>query len=90
MEILIVLILIGINSFTVYKFIFNRIFIDVDDFHESLRYSLTPDIISLFKCEYFRDRVAEFKLGFFVMFCVIATVVEYWIVNGIIQKIIGR
>lgn len=84
----IVLILIIINSFTVYKFIFNQIFIDYDDFQESLRYLLTPDFISFFRGEYWKDRTAEFKFGFFVILCVMVTIVEYWIINGIIQAII--
>ncbi len=86
----IVLILIIINSFTVYKFIFNHFFIDYDDFQESLRYIFTPDFISFFRGEYWKDRIGEFKFGFFIIICAIVTIVEYWIINGIIQGIISR
>ncbi|MCQ4923822.1 hypothetical protein NE686_12040 [Tissierella carlieri] len=84
---LVIIALIIINIFTVYKFIFKFIFTDFDDFNESLRYSFTPDIISLFRKEYWKDQFGEFKLGFFILICVIVTIVEYGIVNGIIQQI---
>ncbi|WP_353097497.1 hypothetical protein [Tissierella praeacuta] len=86
---LIVIALIIINFFTVYKFIFWIIFNDMDDFNESLRYSFTPDIISLFRKEYFKDRYGEFKLSSFIFICSIITVIEYIIVDAIIQRIIA-
>lgn len=89
MGIVILVTLIIINTFTVYKLLFNMIFMDNDDFNESLRYSLTPDIMSLFRGRYWKDRAGEFKLGFFIVLCIIATTIEYWIINGIIQGIIS-
>ncbi|CAK7071865.1 hypothetical protein KQI38_16130 [Tissierella carlieri] len=85
---IIIVALIIINIFTVYKFIFKFIFTDLDDFNESLRYSFTPDIISLFRREYWKDQFGEFKLGFFIAICIIVTIVEYGIVNVIIQQIL--
>jgi len=87
MEIFISIALIIVNVFTVYKFLFNIIFRDRDDFNESVRYSFTPDIISLFSGKYWKDRAGEFKLGIFITLCIIATIVEYQIVYGIIQVI---
>lgn len=89
MEIFILIGLIIINIFTVYKFLFNMMFSDMDDFNESLRYSFTPDVFSLFRGEYWKDQVGEFKLGFFIILCIIATAVEYWIINGIVRGIVG-
>ena len=82
-------VLIIINIFTVYKVLFNMVFSDRDDFNESVKYSLTPDIISLFRGEYWKDRISEFKLGIFIFLCIIATVIEYWIVNQVIQWIMA-
>lgn len=65
MKIFISIALIIINIFTVYKFLFNMFFENMDDFNESLGYSLTPDIISLFRGKYWKDQVGEFKLGVF-------------------------
>lgn len=88
MKIFIPIALIIINICTVYKFLFNMFFKDMDDFNESLGYSLTPDIISLFRGKYWKDQVGEFKVGVFIILCIITTTIEYWIVNGIIQGII--
>ncbi|WMM23434.1 hypothetical protein RBU61_10745 [Tissierella sp. MB52-C2] len=85
METIVIIALIIINSFTIYKFLFNIIFIDKDDFNKSVRYSFTPDIISLFRGEYWKDRGGEIKLGFFIMLCIIVTVFEYSVVIGIIK-----
>lgn len=86
---IIIIALIIINIFTVYKFIFNIIFSNSDDFNKSVKYSLTPDIISLFRGQYWKDQIGEFKLGIFVALCIITTVVEYQIINGILQWIIN-
>jgi len=87
MEIFISIALIIVNVFTVYKFLFSIIFRDKDDFNESMRYSFTPDIISLFKGKYWKDQAGEFKLWIYITLCIIATIVEYQIVYGIIQVI---
>lgn len=88
MEAIIVISLVIINSFTVYKFLFNAIFRNRDDFNEAIRYSFTPNIISLFRGEYWKDKVGEFKLGIFTISCILATIMEYWIIIGIIRRII--
>lgn len=85
MEIAIIIILLLFNSYTVYKFIFNSIFNDMDDFKKSLRYSLTPDLISLFKGEYLKDQFGELKFGLFIIVCIVATVIEYSIINGLFR-----
>lgn len=89
MEFIIVVALIIINFFTVYRFLFNSIFHSRDDFNKSVRYSYTPDIISLFRGEYWKDKAGEFKLGIFVVLCIVATVIEYEIIKGIVQWIIN-
>lgn len=85
----VIIALIVFNIFTVYKFLFRIFFKDSDYFNESVRYAFTPDIISLFKGEYWKDRVSEFTLGMFIISCVFATMIEYFIIKGIIQFIIG-
>lgn len=79
--------LVIVNIFTVYRVLFKMVFSDSDDFNESVKYSLTPNIISLFRGEFWKDRKSEFKLGAFIFLCVIATAIEFWIVNGILQWI---
>jgi hypothetical protein len=89
MELIIIIALIAINAFTVYKYLYHLIFRNTDDFQNSVRYSFTPNIISLFRGEYWKDRVAEFKLVVFIGLCIITTVLEYVIINGLLQWIIG-
>ena len=47
MKAIILIILVIVNIFTVYKFLFNAIFRNSDDFAEAVRYSFTPNFISL-------------------------------------------
>ena len=85
---IILLIIIIINSFIVYRFYFHMLFKDVDDFNESIRFTLTPDLFSLFRGEYLRDRIGEFKLGLFIMLCFITTMIEYAFIYDLIMRII--
>ncbi len=92
LEIIIITILLLFNTFTVYKFIFNSVFKNIEDFKKSLSYSFTLDIISLFRGEYWKDRSGELKLGFFVIICIMVTVIEYGIVSNLLEslKIVTR
>lgn len=56
MELLIYVVLFILNI-PIYKWIFRRIFDDVDDLKQSVKYSFTPDIISLFRRRYWKDQV---------------------------------
>lgn len=88
MEGIIVIALIIVNIFTVYRFIFGLIFRSHEDFNKSLRYYLIPDFISLLRGKYWEDRISEFKLGFFIFLCIMATVVEHLIISAIFGRII--
>lgn len=43
--------------------LFKPFFGDADGFMECVRYWFRPDILSLFSGDYHRDRIAELKLG---------------------------
>ena len=88
MKAIILIILVIANIFTVYKFLFNAIFKNGDDFTKAVRYSLTPDIISLLRGKYWKDKVGEFKLGMFIFLCIAVTAVEYGIIVSILSLII--
>ncbi|MCB2290751.1 hypothetical protein LGK97_13475 [Clostridium sp. CS001] len=60
-----------------YRYIFN----DKDDFQNSVKYTLTPDIFSLFKGEYFKDKFSEAKLSGLILFCIITIFIEILIVR---------
>lgn len=88
LEFTILIVLIILNSFSVYRFYFHMIFKDIDDVNKSIRFTLTPDLFSLFRREYLRDRIGEFKLGLFIMLCFITTMIEYGFVYDLIMRII--
>lgn len=77
-----ILILIILNI-PVYKWIFKQFFKTGDEFAEAVKYNFTPDIVSLFKGNYRKDRIAEFKLGAFVFCCIVLTALEYGVVKFI-------
>lgn len=80
--IIIILVLLNIP---IYKFIFKQIFVDSDDFRESVKYNFTPDLFSLFKGRYMKDKIGEFKLGLFFMACILVIIVEYGLINYIVH-----
>lgn len=82
MEIIIIIILLAVNL-PVYKYVFGLFFDSKEDFDEAIRYVFTPNIFSLFKGEYMKDRFSEMKVGFFVACCLLIILVEFFIINGI-------
>lgn len=71
----------------VYKFYFSKIFRDSDDFNESIKYSFRPDLFSLFKGEYFKDQIGEFKLGIFIFACIFTVVIEFLAIKTIAERL---
>jgi MFS-type transporter involved in bile tolerance (Atg22 family) len=70
-------------DYHIFKGLFRIIFDDAEDFQNSLKYSFTPDLFSLFRGEYFKDRFAEFKLGIFIFLCGLTIAIEVMILNAI-------
>jgi hypothetical protein len=54
-----------------------------DDFLEAVRYKLTPDIISLFRGEYWEDWWAETKFSFWLLSCALFVVAEGYMFSKI-------
>ena len=63
-------VVLAVCNFPIYILIGKVIFKDRDDFWEAVRFWFTPNFISFFRGEYWRDRFAEMKLGFFILCCV--------------------
>ncbi|MCH4887807.1 hypothetical protein EZV73_09495 [Acidaminobacter sp. JC074] len=80
MKFILIVILVVIN-FPLYKRVFNFMFESMEDFNESLRYVFTPDIFSLFKGEYMRDYLGELKIGMFLMICGVLVFLEYYLIS---------
>lgn len=68
-----------------FKIYFKLVFLNKEDFYDSVKYNFIPDIFSLFRGEYFKDKFAEFKLGFFIFLCIVTILAETslasWIIN---------
>ncbi|NOU94210.1 hypothetical protein GC093_13425 [Paenibacillus sp. LMG 31456] len=82
-EILIVIILLIIN-YPVYKLLYRLFFYDADEFDESVRYSFTPNFISFFRGEYWEDKMSTFKLQMYIFSCIIIIFLEFILFNKII------
>lgn len=85
---LLVIVLIVLNI-PVYSKIFYFIFRDSDDFKESVKYSLTPDIVSLFRGKYWKDWMGELKLSVFIMACIAVVAFEYLIIASLLNMLLN-
>ena len=79
----IIMVLLIVNI-PLYKVIYKFIFSDSDDFRESVKYSFTPDLFSLFRGRYWKDQIGEAKLSFFIIACIAAVAFEYLIIKSVI------
>ena len=84
METILFLILL-IANFPVYKWIYKSIFNSSEDFKDAVNYTLTPDIFSLFKGQFWKHQVGEAKLVLFIFICIMVIAGEF----GFIKFIIG-
>lgn len=55
-----------VTSFFTGRFLYRTIFDDSQDFWDCVTFSLTPDLFSLFRGQYWEDQIKSFKLGLFV------------------------
>jgi hypothetical protein len=62
-------IILGVVNLPVYFGLGWMIFKDIDDFWESFRFWLTPDIFSAFRGEFWDDWWGELKLGVWIALC---------------------
>lgn len=77
----VLLAVLGVLNVPVYILIGRVLFEDWSGFFESVKFWLTPDIISWFRGERWEDAWAETRLLLFVVLCVIAVVLEYLSIN---------
>ena len=77
----VLLAVLGVLNVPVYILIGRVLFEDWSGFWESVKFWLTPDIISWFRGEYWEDVWSEMKLWYFVVLCVAAVVVEHLLIN---------
>ena len=73
-----IMVVLLIVNIPLYKIIFKAMF------KESVRYSFTPDLFSLFRGQYWKDQIGEAKLSFFIIACISAIAFEYFIIKAVI------
>lgn len=66
--------------------LFHVFFDDMEDLGEAFRYSLTPDIISLFRGEWMEDYWQSMKLGLYLLLVLGAGVLTWLGVYQLVQK----
>ncbi len=71
----------GIIDIPLFILIGKLMFGSWEDFWEAIKFWLTPDIWSAFSGEYWEDRWAEMKLGFFILLCGGCVVGEIVLIN---------
>jgi len=83
-ELVMIIVLLFLNI-PVYKFLFRIFFVDENDYNESIRHTFTPNIISLFRGEYWRDRFNTARLQFYIFICIGIIVLEFIVLNKLIH-----
>ena len=78
---IIVLIIVNIPLFIKIK---DSFYSDKRELKEAGKYIFTPDIISLFRGEYFKDRISEIKFGMMIFIFCIIIFIEYSIISALI------
>lgn len=80
MTVFIVIVLLILNI-PIIKRLIKVIFPEPDGFQEAIRYCFTPDIISFFRGEYFKDRANELVMNMLVTMVGLLIFVEYWLLK---------
>lgn len=81
---ILILILLLVINYPVYRFLFNWFFYDEDEFEESVRYSFTPNFISFFRGEYWKDKFSTMRLKVYTISCIAVVVLEFVLINKVI------
>jgi len=62
---------------------FRLMFPSNDEFAESVKYSFTPDIVSLFKGEYSKDYLGELRLGGWLFLGGVVGFMTWWVLASL-------
>jgi len=77
------LIVLALLNIPLYVFWGKLMFGGWGEFFEAVKFWLTPDVFSMFRGEWGEDMMAEFKLGFFVIWCIGTVLAQYVLVHGL-------
>jgi len=83
-NILIIIVLLVIN-YPLYRFLFSLFFYDEDEFEQSVKYSFTPNFISFFRGEYWKDKFSTMRLQAYSITCILLVVIEFAIIHYFLE-----
>lgn len=83
----IIFLVLAIVNIPIYKYLKEMVFNSDEEFKEALGYWFTPDVISLFRGKYLKDRFAEFKLGILFFLCFIVVGIQFLVISGLLSVI---
>ena len=63
-----------------FRLYFKIIFGNIKSLQKSVKYSVTPDLYSLMKGKYVKDKLSEFKIGMFIGLIILTIVFEISII----------
>jgi hypothetical protein len=78
---LVILIVLLFLNIPLYKALFRLFFVDDNDYNQSIKHVFTPNIISLFRGEYWQDRLNTLRLQFFVLLCIGIVFLEFFLIR---------
>jgi hypothetical protein len=76
--------LLALANWPVYREFMRMFFGDLDGFADSLHFWFIPDLISLLRGQYWDDQWAELKLGLWALLCVSTVVSEYKLLTSLL------
>ena len=76
------IVILAVVNVPVYLFLGKRFFTDWQGLWEAVKFWLTPDIISMFRGEYFEDWWESAKLFVFVALCLAVVAAEYTVLDS--------
>lgn len=83
-DLIIILVLVVLNI-PVYRFLYRLFFADDDDYRQSVKYIFTPNFVSFFRGEYWKDKIDSARVKFYILFCAMAIVLEYVLISKAIH-----
>lgn len=78
---LVILIVLLFLNIPLYKALFRLFFVDDNDYNQSIKHAFTPNIISLFRGEYWQDRLNTIRLQFYVLLCIGIVFLEFFLIR---------
>ncbi|GIP39372.1 hypothetical protein J31TS4_26520 [Paenibacillus sp. J31TS4] len=85
-----ILVVLFLVNLPVYNWLHRLLFRNDQEFRQSMRYILTPDLISLFRGRFWQDLRGETRLKLFFFLCIAVTFIEFALVHRLLRWLTGE